>query len=238
MLLILATAGTAAAAARLPRTYQSQSSVVLLASRSAAKLNGGNPYLSFSPSLTLTADVLSRDLMAPTTAQGLAAAGYASSYTVALAPYTTTTTGSVLLVTVTGNLKAAVEQTLGRVTAEISAKLLRLQSSVKPYDRIRAATLSFMPRPSLSLNETARPLVGVVALGLLLAFGLPVLVDGQIARRQSQREAIPGIASDLAERTTSGRSGTVEPQLQPDNWPHARNGSSPRPVRTARGAAD
>src|SRR6266567_3596071 len=83
VLLILAMAGAAEAAAKMPRYYQSASSVVLLASRAASVQNGGNPFLSFSPSLTLTADAVSRELMAPGTARQLAAQGFTASYTVA-----------------------------------------------------------------------------------------------------------------------------------------------------------
>src|SRR5580658_3609182 len=102
VLLILALAGAAEAGAKVPRYYQSTSSVVLLASPAASTQNGGNPFLSFSPSLTLTADAVSRELMSPGTASQLAAQGFTASYTVALPSYTTSTTGSVLLVTVTG----------------------------------------------------------------------------------------------------------------------------------------
>jgi hypothetical protein len=238
VLLILAAAGTAEAAARLPRSYQSQSSVVLLASRSAAKLNGGNPFLSFNASLTLTADVLSRALMAPQTAQHLAAHGFRSSYTVALAPETTTTTGSVLLVTVTGSNRAAVGHTLTGVDMEVSAELAHLQNSVKPYNRIRAATLSFTPRAALSASTTARPVVGVAALGLLVAFGIPVLLDAQIARRRQRKPAVPSVVPEPADRAAPGPRTSTEPHLQPGNWPPVRSGTSPHPARTARGATD
>src|SRR5580658_10562385 len=102
VLLILALAGIGGATAEMPRYYQSDSSMVLLASRASSMQNGGNPFLSFSPSLTLTADAVSRALMAPQTVRQLAGQGFTASYTVALPTYTTSTTGSVLLVTVTG----------------------------------------------------------------------------------------------------------------------------------------
>ncbi len=94
VLFIAALAGTVTTLTGLPRTYESDSSVVLLASRSAAKLTGGNPYMSFSTSLTLTGDVLSGELMAPRTVTELAANGYTNAYTVTLAPSSTATTGS------------------------------------------------------------------------------------------------------------------------------------------------
>src|ERR1700747_2091543 len=95
VLLILGGVGAAGAAAKIPRYYQSASSVVLLASHAASVQNGGNPFLSFGPSLTLTADAVSRELMAPATVRQWAASGFAASYTVAQPAYTTSTTGSV-----------------------------------------------------------------------------------------------------------------------------------------------
>jgi hypothetical protein len=190
-LLAAALAGAAAAVMGLPRVYQSNSSVVLLASSSSARLNGGNPYLSFSPSLTLTADAVSRELMAPGTVQSLVASGFTASYTVALAPFTTSTTGSVLLVTVSGRGKTAVEGTLTGVTREIGAKLAQLQRKLAPGNRIRAVTLSFAPEATLSISQTARSLVIVIAPGLALALAIPVMVDGQITRRRIRAGAAP-----------------------------------------------
>src|SRR6266700_5736550 len=81
VLLILAVVGAASATAKMPRYYQSASSVVLLASHAASKQNGGNPFLSFGPALTLTADAVSREMMAPATESKLVARGFAASYT-------------------------------------------------------------------------------------------------------------------------------------------------------------
>lgn len=196
-LLVLAGIGLVGATAVLPRTYQSQASVVLLASRSVAKLTGGNPYLSFSPSLTLTADAVSRELMAPATVQSLAARGFADPYTVTLPATATATGGSVLTVSVTGTDMASVESALRAVTAEISSVLARIQGSVRPQDVIRVATLSVTPQATLDVSQTARPIVVVAALGLLFAFGVPVIVDARLAQRQVRHgSAGPDRAAD------------------------------------------
>jgi hypothetical protein len=227
-MLILALAGSATALTGLPRAYQSDSSVILLASRSAAKLNGGNPYLSFSPSLTLTADALSRQLMAPATARDLAARGFVGAYTVALAPDTTATTGSVLLISVTSNSSSVAVRTLQAVTSEISVKLSQLQSGVAARNQIRAAALSYTPQATLSSSQTARPLVAVTVLGLLAALGIPIAVDGLLARRRirnaamipdpAEGPAVDGQADD--DRDFAGR--------QWDSRPPGRNGSQSR----------
>ena len=184
VLIILAMAGAAKEAAKMPRYYQSASSVVLLASHAAATQNGGNPFLSFGPSLTLTADAVSRELMAPETVRQLAAQGFTASYTVALPSYTTSTTGSVLLVTVAGRNAAGVERTLQAVTAQIGTQLAHLQNGVPARSQIRADTLSFTPKATLSVSQTVRPLVAVGALLLVICLGTPIVADGLVTRRR------------------------------------------------------
>jgi hypothetical protein len=188
VLIILTMVGAAEAAAKMPRYYQSASSVVLLASRVAAKQTGGNPFLSFGPSLTLTADAVSRELMAPETVRRLAAQGFTASYTVALPSYTTSTTGSILLVTVAGRNAAGVQRTLQAVTAQIGATLTHLQKGVPARSQIRADTLSFTPQATLSISQTARPLVAVGALLLVTCLGIPIVVDGLVTRRRLRIE--------------------------------------------------
>jgi hypothetical protein len=208
-LLILASAGAVAAVTGLPRAYSANSSLVLLASRSAARQNGGNPYLSFSPSLTLTADALSRELMAPTTINALAAKGFNDIYTVELAPYTTTTTGSVLLITTAGHDRTTVELTLHEVISEIGVKLAELQGSVGPRHRIRVVPLSLSPQATLSIGQTARPLVAAIAPLLLLAFGIPVVVDGWAARRRGRRRSPAVLAEPPLDSRTDARATTA-----------------------------
>jgi hypothetical protein len=206
-LLIVAMLGTLAIQKNL-KSYQANSTVVLLASQRTARQAGGNPYLTFTPSLTLAADAVSREAMAPATARSLAARGFAGSYTVALAPFTTDTTGSVLLITTTGTVPGAVERTLRAVTQEISAELLQLQAqeNVTVRDRIRVATLSYTPQAILSTSQTARPVVTFAALALLLALGLPVLADGWAVRRRARRRV--ALLSEGAPAGTRARAGS------------------------------
>lgn len=187
-LLVLTLIAALAALVELPPTYQSQSSVVLLASPQASRPDGGNPYLSFSPSLTLTADVVSRELMSSTTAQRLAANGYPDSYSVALADYTTSTTGSVLIVTVSGTDKAGVNLTQHGVTIQIGAVLASLQSGSPAEDRIQAVTLS-VSNAALNLSQLARLLTVLIGMGLVVSFGIPWIVESRITGRRLQRTA-------------------------------------------------
>src|SRR5712691_3695531 len=233
-MLILAAAGVIATLTGLPRVYQSRASVILLASRSAAKLNGGNPYLSFSPSLTLTGDAVSRELMAPGTARDLAASGFPGTYTVALAPDTTSTTGSVLLITVTDSSGAEAQRTLQAVTSEINVKLAQLQGRVAARNRIRAATLFATPQATLNVSQMARPVVAVTALGLLAALGIPIAVDGLIARRRLRAGAeMPEVATDRVDEQGYDDHTIAEQPL--DYWPAGSNGGqSHRAPRASR----
>jgi hypothetical protein len=219
LLLITGVLG-AVAAQSLPRAYSEQASVVLLASRAAAKATGGNPYLSFSPSLTLTADVLSRQLTAPSTAAGLAARGYSDAYTVTLEPDSTQVSGSVLVVAVTGHDKGAVGQTVHAVLHEARLRLTALQSMLRPYDRVRLLTISLPSGPTMSMSQTLRPLIIAAGLGVALSFAVPWLVDAQVAqRRMRRRQASAGAAHDDAAgafpgggaRDADGRAGGGHP---------------------------
>jgi len=240
MLLIVASTGAGFAVGALPRSYQSEASVVLLASPSASRQNGGNPYLSFSPSLTLTANALSQQVMAPATIQHLASAGSADPYTVALAPYSSTTTGSVLVITVTGSNPAAAQSTMHAVTGELSLKLSQLQSQfgIKPRDQVRTATLFWSPRATLSVSQTLRPLVIVTALGLLLVFGIPIVVDGRITRRRSRparrfSERAPGHAAAGPSGATAFAEPDHWPLAEPDHWPAEPNDGRSRRAANA-----
>lgn len=160
---------------------------MLLASRAESEPTGGNPYLNFSPSLSLTADVLSRTLVAPATARLLASMGFSDPYTITPPTYTTTTTGSVLVIGVSGSSAAMVERTLHGVMAQVRTSLAGLQRHVRPRNRITAATLSSSPAAALAASATARPVAAILVLGLLAAFGIPVAIDGALRRRGARR---------------------------------------------------
>jgi hypothetical protein len=174
------------------------------------------------------------ELMAPGAARDLAAAGFLGKYTVGLAPDTTATTGSVLLVSVTDSNRAGAQRTLQAVTREISVKLSRLQGSVAARGRIRAAVLSATPQATLSVSQTARPLVAITALGLLAALGIPIAVDALIARRRIRKGAVvPEVAPDPADGPAPGDRAIAERPL--DYWPAAGNGGQSHRVPRAGG---
>ena len=185
-LLVMVVIGTGVAVVKVPRTYQAESTVILLASRNASKsTGGGNPYLSFSDSLSTTAGVVESEVTEPQIASSLKARGYPESYEVASQSTLSNTTllpAPFLLVTVSGHNKDLVEHTLYGVTNEIGYVLRALQSSVSRNNQISSFVASFDPQPTLSVTSTARSLVVVLGVLIVLALGIPLVVDAGSAR--------------------------------------------------------
>ena len=185
VLFALALAIIAAAYVKLPRTYQSGASVVFLAPKNVAKSYGGNPYLAFNSTLNQTADVVRYEVNDLITASSLAAHGYGATYLVTDAP---DTAGPVLVVSVTGHNKTLVEHTMYGVTAEISAKLQDLQSSLAPGNKVTATVITYTPQATVLSSKKTRPLSVIAGLTLILAIGIPVIVDAVVMKRRQKRE--------------------------------------------------
>jgi capsular polysaccharide biosynthesis protein len=186
VLLLLTLAGTVAAAVKLPWTYESTATVVLLNSKTASTSTGGNPYLAFDTALTQAAEVVSLDVTDPRTAVALQARGYPDGYLIAIS---SVTGGPILQITVTGKNPVTVEHTLYGVINEVKTKLTQLQAGITSRNLIKAQVLSVTPQPSRSKSKKAKPLVVVLALGLVLTFAIPQIVDGMRTRRQARRNA-------------------------------------------------
>jgi hypothetical protein len=214
-LLLLALVGTAAATQVLPRYYQAESVVTLLPSRNISNTNGGNPYLSFNGSLPVTAQLISFQLMDPRTVQSLFNEGFSATYTTSLA---TSSTGPVLQTVVVGHNKALVEQTLSAVTNHIGTELASLQSGIaNPANKITVETLSFDPTATLQISKTARAIVIVLFLGVVLALAIPLAVDGQLGSqklaksRKQPRRAVRGTGPGVPGPRTSPQPAPVVP---------------------------
>jgi capsular polysaccharide biosynthesis protein len=202
VLLLLTVAATFLGILKLATTYQSQSSVILLASQAASKGYGGNPYLAFNATLNQTADVVRYEVMDQRTVAALAREGNTSTYLVVDA---IDTSGPVLIITVTGHNPSNVEHTLSAVTSEASAKLAGLQTTLTPLNRIRSLVITFQPKPKGVASKKVRPLSVIAGGGILLTIGIPLLVDAIITRRRAERTGQPGdYAAYAPERTESG----------------------------------
>jgi len=189
-LLLLTLVGVGVAIVFLPRTYQASASVVLLDSRNGSEATGGNPYLNFNASLTLTADAISRQVTDPQTASSLASHGFLGSYTVEMPTYSTSTTGSVLLITVTSNAGGGVQHTLNGVIAAVRTSLATLQSGVRPADRIQLTVLVPAAGPSIDSAHTVRSIAIVAGFGLIVALGAPWMLDAQVRRHLAAGGAV------------------------------------------------
>lgn len=212
-LLLLALAGTGYAQVKLAPTYQSTSSVVLLAPKNAAKLNGGNPYLAFDSSLNQTADVVRYETNDPRTVSLLASRGDTATYLVTDA---TDTSGPVLIVTVTSKNKAMVMQTLQAVTKEITTKLDGLQTGITPPNKIHALVITFNEQPTQLKSKKTRTISVVAAAGVALSIIITLIVDAILIRRRSTRHA-----QNWEEDFTSGGDPARIPQQSEADGPMA-----------------
>ncbi len=242
LVLLVALGGCTLALTQLPRTYQAKCTVILVPSpRASRALGEGNPYLSFTQSLSTAADVMATELTAPATERLLAARGFTESYT-AVPESTTTQTvaagGSVLpgpfvLVTVNGSNSRTVEHTLYGVTAMIRSTVRGMQVGMSRKNRIVVSILSFSPQAALSVSLTARSMGLVIGLLIVLALAAPLLVDAQIVRQRRRRAAVAGrIPAQQAaarqpatekpgtEKPGAGKPGTDKPGSEkPDDKP-------------------
>jgi len=239
--LLVAIAASGMTMLRLPRTYQAESTVLLVpSSRAANVLGDGNPYLSFSSSLATAADVLATELTAPPTARALAARGFSEPYT-AVSEATTSQTvasgsvlpGPFLLLTVTGSDRTRVEQTLYAVQGAVRNTVRAMQRGIAPDKRLTVSTLSTTPQATASFSKTARSLILVIGLLIALALATPLLVDAQVTRRRMRQADPPpkarspaddGVALRGWSPSRAGGLVTSTTRSAPD-WPDSGSGS-------------
>jgi capsular polysaccharide biosynthesis protein len=193
VLLVLALVGAVGAYAELPSTYQSTATTLLLNSK-AAQAVAGNPYLSFDPALAQTADIVCLEVTDPSTALTLIDKGYTASYSAAVS---SATGAPMIQITATGSNAASVQNTLQGVTNAVNAKLLQLQKSVAPENRITSQLLSSSPTATELTSKKSKPVVIVLGLGLILAFAIPQAVESVTARRKARRDLTGGFERDL-----------------------------------------
>jgi hypothetical protein len=185
--LILAIIATATALVKLPWTYESTANVLLLPPSNLAKTYGGNAYLAFSPAINELGDAIRYEATDADVSGSLAAAGYTQGYTVTDA---VDTSAPVLLITVTGSSAGAVERTLTGVVKEISTLLASQQSSYKAADRVRDTVIASSPQARRVTGKKARPLIVVLAVGLLFTVAVPVLVDAIAEHGRRRRNPV------------------------------------------------
>jgi hypothetical protein len=236
LLLLLTIAGAAALASR-PGPYQAESQVTLLPSQVESAPAGHNPYLALNTSLTLTADLLRREVLDPRTARTLASRGYTAPYQIVDDP---ATAGPVLDITVTGPSQAAVQKTLLGVTAEVPVKLAQMQASVKPVNQITSLAVSVDRIPHLMTTKKLRLPVVAFALGMIFAAAIPQTVEAAAISRRARKAARPADERSPTAADGSNRGPVREPR-EPvrDSREPVRDPRDPwEPVRDPRGGGD
>jgi capsular polysaccharide biosynthesis protein len=234
-LLLLASIAGGAYLAVKPGPYQSVSMVTLLPSRQASRPFGFNPYLSLNASLTLTSDLVRREVSDPRNVLALAKLGYSAPFVVADDP---ATAGPVLDITVTGPNKAMVEHTLYGVTAEVQQKLTAMQANVKPVDQIRSLTVSVQPKATLLITKKLRIPIALFAVGLVITAAVPQLVETFWSARRSRRDPV-AVAAPPARSAESADS--LLPPRRPAKKEEAEEGEDSgwrSPVRRTRPKAE
>jgi hypothetical protein len=195
-LFILTIGALAGAAVTLPWDYEAQASMVFLASPVQAKNAGGNPWLVFDSSLTVTAEVVGREMMDDRTVMQLRAKGLTATYTVMIAP---NSTGPVLSVDVTGNDASNTDATMKAVLAMIPDKLQQIQADggVSPAARIGLSMVSVSPQPQTKSTKKLRNLAVILFAGLSITVVTPLFVESISVRRRTRSR---GAAAPQPER--------------------------------------
>ncbi|WP_067452494.1 hypothetical protein [Actinomadura macra] len=209
-LLLVALVGSGAIALVTPYKYEAKATAVLLASPVQAKEAGGNPWLVFDSSLTVTAEVVGREMMDEQTAAALRAKGLTATYMVGVAP---DSTGPVLAIEVTGTDAAGTKATLDALLATVPLRLAKLQAqeAVTPRAQIKMNVISASPKAALVATDKIRLVVMTLFLGLAVTVAVPLFAEVLSERRRRGRDA-PKSPPDPQEANGAQRPRVPEPQ--------------------------
>src|SRR5256885_6709547 len=186
-----------------PVTYQSQSTICLLDTTirtTPTTTTGENPFLSFSSSLSATADFLARSLTSDATAQELATQGVSENFTATLA---TNAQGPFITLTLTGEDPTHVLQSTRTLTAYAGTKLREIQvlSGVPQSSLIKMAVIVPPQQPHQLLKNKLELVILIAAAGAVVSFMLTFLVENLAQakrRRERGRRPQPGVGPGLA----------------------------------------
>ncbi|HEY7483804.1 MAG TPA: hypothetical protein VH912_05020 [Streptosporangiaceae bacterium] len=241
-LLALTLIGVIGTAIVMPWTYRSEATVVFLSSQLQSKQAGGNPWLAFDSSLTVTAEVVGREMMDERTAAGLRQQGNTAKYTVGIA---SDSTGPVLVIESEGAKPAVVQNTLKALLAQIRTRLdaIQTQGGVNPYARIRLSTVSASTEPQLMAKSKLQLLIMGLAVGLALTIGVPLTVESMVRRFRGVpsgpggEEGEPPVGRPaertLAAAATNGTNGRHRTETKEEEWTPYLPPERPRDPRRA-----
>ena len=195
-LLILTLLGTACGGIVLPWRYNASITETLLNSKGSSEtLGGGNPYLSFDSAMVDMANILALKLTNEANTLALQQNGYTASFQAQVLSENPETEEPFIQISVEGGNKGIVTQTLKGVTASLNALLSQVQAGVPAKSLLSLQTIAEVSTPVRSSSAKVKPLVGFLAIGLLLTFLIPQAVEGSVVRRRK----IPAAATVTAD---------------------------------------
>jgi capsular polysaccharide biosynthesis protein len=215
-LLIATLFGASCAFVLLPSKYSASITQTLLNSKqSSDTLGGGNPYLSFDSAMVDMANLLAMELTSNANTLMLRQNGYTASFQAQVLSQNPETEEPFIQISVEGGDKESVAQALQGTTASLRTLLTQVQANVSAKSRLSLMTIAEVSTPTSSLSSKIKPIVGFLAVGLLLTFLVPQAVEGSAARRRKiQVSASPTmhdrpISTDLDANGETGRTPRV-----------------------------
>jgi hypothetical protein len=204
-LLVMTICGSVAALVIIPWQYESTATVVFLSSREGSKPVGGNPWLAFDGSLTITAEVVARGMSDERTAQELKAKGDTAEFTVGLAQ---DSRGPLMDIVATAPDPAVAQSTMESLVALCQQRLTELQkkSAIQPSATIRSSLVTATDEAELAAQKKIRTIMVIVAGGMLLTVGVPLFIESLVQKRRRQVEALTRPTVQPAEQIRSARS--------------------------------
>jgi capsular polysaccharide biosynthesis protein len=234
-LLLITLGGVVTGAVMLPWKYKSEATVVFISSQLLAKQTGGNPWLAFDSSLTVTAEVVGREIMDEGTSAALRKQGDSADYKVGVAA---DSTGPVLVIEVEGATPEVTQNTLEAVLRQVPIRLddIQSQGGVAENARIRPSTVSTSTQSQRVAKDKIRTLVMGLFAGLVVSIGLPLLAESLTSRRRQvllyDTDASPAAGLDARAGPANGRhrSELAEwtPYMPPEPDEEPRHGHPPR----------
>ncbi|GGO17220.1 hypothetical protein GCM10010116_34820 [Microbispora rosea subsp. aerata] len=196
-LLVVTLAATGGALIAIPWQYEAKSTVVFLSSRKGSQPVGGNPWLAFDGSLTITAEVVARGMGDERTLEQLKAQGHTAEFTVGLAQ---DSRGPLLDITATGPDPAVAQSTMKALTTLSKQRLADLQekAGILPDATIRAEIVTASDEALLTPEKKIRLLVVIFAAGMLLTVGVPLFIESLAQKRRR-------LAAELAAGASGGQ---------------------------------
>jgi hypothetical protein len=174
----------------VPLTYDVQASLLLMPPADSPA-NNGNPFLNLG-GLDVVAGVLTKSLTDESSGAVIAPHGSDAKYEVAV---DATVPGSVLAVTATDITPRGALAVLGRVQSLAESKLSDLQADAgsAANDRVHLMVITSNETPTPDYSSLLRPLLVVIAGGIVVSLLCTVAVDALIRSRRLRTAARPKV---------------------------------------------